>query len=224
MIVLHHLNNSRSQRILWLLEELGVEYELKAYQRDAKTNLAPAQLKLIHPLGRSPVLVDGNNTIPESGAIIEYLLNNYTAPEDSLLSQALDPQGKQEQSFWLHFAEGSFMPPMVTKMVLEKGREKAAPFFVKYIVDKFVDAVMQAYFGPNIKANLEFVERHLQHREWFVGDKLTGADIQMSFPLEAIVAKQGPDAFPAIAAFVNRVHQREAYKSALVKGGKYDYA
>lgn len=224
MLVLHHLNNSRSQRILWLLEELGVDYQLKTYQRDSKTNLAPAQLKLIHPLGKSPLLTDGEKTIAESGAIIEYLLENYV---NSVQASIIGPQNlddKQQQSFWLHFAEGSFMPPLVTKMVLDKGKDKAGPFFIKYIIDKFVDAVMDAYFGPNIKANLEFVERHLQHNEWFVGDLLTGADIQMSFPLEAVVMRQGRDLFPAITAFVDCIHARPAYKKALAKSGQYDYA
>lgn len=221
MLTLHHLNNSRSQRILWMLEELQVEYSIKSYQRDAQTNLAPAQLKLVHPLGKSPVVTDGDATVAESGAIIEYIASQYgslqTLPE-------LDASERQEQSFWIHYAEGSFMPPLVTKMVLEKGRGKAKPFFVKYIVDKFVDAVMAAYFGPNIQANLAFVERHLTDREWFLGDKLSCADFQMSFPLEAIVAKQGKQAFPAIAAFVERVHARPAYQAALKKGGAYDYA
>ena len=221
MLVLHHLNNSRSQRILWLLEELQIDYTLKTYQRDAKTNLAPAQLKLIHPLGKSPIITDGDATIAESGAIIEYIVTQYG--NGRVLSE-LSQAEKQEQSFWLHFAEGSFMPPLVTRMVLDKGKEKAAPFFIKYVVDKFVTAVMDAYFGPNIKSNIEFVERHLSDREWFVGDSLSAADFQMSFPLEAIVAKLGNHAPPAICAFVERVHAREAYQRGLEKGGKYDYA
>jgi glutathione S-transferase len=224
MIVLHHLNNSRSQRILWLLEELGVDYEIKAYQRDKVTNLAPAQLKLIHPLGKSPVLTDGDATIAESGAIIEYLIKTYGGFDTSTLDLNFSVAEEREHSFWLHYSEGSFMPPLVTKMVLEKGKEKATPFFVKYIVDKFVQAVLAAYFGPNIKGNLEFVARHLEGRDWFVGDKLSAADFQMSFPLEAIVARQGRELFPSITAFVDKVHNREAYKTALKKGGQYDYA
>lgn len=224
MLVLHHLNNSRSQRILWLLEEIGVEYELKIYQRDSKTNLAPAQLKLIHPLGKSPLLTDRDTVIAESGAIIEYLLEHYANATEAPVFQSLSVEDNKEQSFWLHFAEGSFMPPLVTKMVLDKGKDKAGPFFIKYIIDKFVDAVMDAYFGPNIKANLEFVERHLQGKEWFLGNNLSGADIQMSFPLEAIIARQGRELFPSITAFVDRVHARPAYKQALIKGGQYDYA
>ncbi|WP_100643500.1 glutathione S-transferase family protein [Alteromonas facilis] len=221
MLVLHHLNNSRSQRILWLLEELEIDYTLKTYQRDAKTNLAPAELKLVHPLGKSPVITDGEATIAESGAIIEYLVTHYGNGE---VLSALTPQQKQEQLFWNHFAEGSFMPPLVTKMVLDKGREKASPFFVRFIVDKFVSAVMDAYFGPNITANIAFVERHLSDKTWFLGDVLSAADFQMSFPLEAIIAKQGKQALPNIAAFVERVQARDAYQRALAKGGRYDYA
>lgn len=221
MLVLHHLNNSRSQRILWLLEELQVDYTLKTYQRDAVTNLAPAQLKLVHPLGRAPVITDGDVTLAESGAIIKYIATQYgNGDVFSELSEA----EKQQLSFWMHFAEGTFMPPLVTKMVLEKGKAKASPFFIKFIVEKFVDAVMNAYFGPNIKANIEYVERHLTSNTWFLGDKLSSADFQMSFPLEAIVARQGKQVFPAITAFVERVHSRDAYKRALQKGGQYDYA
>ena len=221
MLTLHHLNNSRSQRLLWMLEELQVDYSVKHYKRDAQTNLAPAQLKLVHPLGKSPVITDNETAVAESGAIIEYIAKHYGKPD---ILPPLSDAEKQEQSFWLHYSEGSFMPPLVTKMVLDKGRDKAKPFFVKYIVDKFVDAVLAAYFGPNIQANIAFVERHLTGRQWFIGDKLSCADIQMSFPLEAIVARQGKDAFPAIAAFVERVHSRPAYQAALKKCGSYDYA
>ncbi|MBT0586836.1 glutathione S-transferase [Alteromonas oceanisediminis] len=224
MLVLHYLNNSRSQRILWLLEELNVPYELKVYQRDPKTNLAPSQLKLVHPLGKSPVLTDGDATIAESGNIIDYLLQRYSNNASDDVNTHPSDKEKQEHSFWLHYSEGSFMPPLVAKMVLDKGRAKASPFFVKFIVNKFVDAVMDAYFGPNIAANLEYVERHLIDRQWFVGDALGAADFQMSFPLEAVVARQGRDRFPAITAFVDRVHQRPAYKAALKKAPKYDYA
>jgi glutathione S-transferase len=204
-----------------MLEELQVDYSVKHYKRDAQTNLAPAQLKLVHPLGKSPVITDNETAVAESGAIIEYIAKHYGKPD---ILPPLSDTEKQEQSFWLHYSEGSFMPPLVTKMVLDKGRDKAKPFFVKYIVDKFVDAVLAAYFGPNIQANIAFVDRHLTGRQWFVGDKLSCADIQMSFPLEAIVARQGKDAFPAIAAFVERVHSRSAYQAALKKGGSYDYA
>ncbi|WP_343858964.1 glutathione S-transferase [Aliiglaciecola litoralis] len=220
MIVVHHLNNSRSQRILWLLEELGVDYEIKHYKRDAKTNLAPKTLKLIHPLGKSPVITDGDVTVAESGAIIEYLITTYGAqfqPEPQT-------QASRQTSYWLHFAEGTLMPPLVAKLVLDKVRSKASPFFVKMIASKIVDKVMASYYSPIIETNMSYINTHLQNNEWFAGDKLTGADFQMSFPLEASVARGAGKQYPAIAAFVQKVHQREAYKRALNKGGDYDFA
>ncbi|MFT4937181.1 MAG: glutathione S-transferase [Paraglaciecola sp.] len=219
MIVLHHLNNSRSQRILWMLEELGVDYEIKQYQRDAVTNLAPITLKLIHPLGKSPVITDGDVTVAESGAIIEYL--GYTYGKAQLIPE-LGTEAHRNYSYWLHFSEGSLMPPMVAKLVFDKVRAKAKPFFVKMIADKIADKVMGGYFGPNIQANMDYIEAHLEHNQWFAGDTLSGADIQMSFPLEASVAR-GIKQYPNIIAYVQRIHARPAYQRALQKGGKYDY-
>ena len=220
MIVLHHLNNSRSQRILWMLEELGLDYEIEQYQRDAVTNLAPVTLKLIHPLGKSPVITDGEVTVAESGAIIEYLGNTYG---DAKLVPELGTEAHREYTYWLHFAEGSLMPPMVAKLVFDKVRTNAKPFFVKIIANKIADKVMGGYFGPNIQANMEFIEAHLTHNQWFAGDTLSGADIQMSFPLEAS-ASRGVTQYPNITAYVQRIHALPAYKAALLKGGKYDYA
>lgn len=220
MIVVHHLNNSRSQRILWLLEELELDYEIKHYQRDAVTNLAPKTLKLIHPLGKSPVITDGDVTVAESGAIIEYLINTY-GPQ---FVQPANSEQQRQCSYWLHFAEGSLMPPMVAKLVFDKVRANAKPFFVKMIANKIADKVMEGYYSPIIQANMSFIDTHLQHNEWFAGDDLSGADFQMSFPLEATVARGVGKAYPAIEAFVAKIHQRDAYKRALEKGGKYDYA
>lgn len=220
MLVVHHLNNSRSQRILWLLEELGVEYEIKAYQRDATTNLAPTTLKLIHPLGKSPVITDGDITVAESGAIIEYLIERY----GQHLKPAENSQARREYTYWMHFAEGSLMPPMVAKLVFDKVKTKAKPFFVRMLAEKIADKVMEGYYAPITAANMSFIETHLQHNTWFAGDELSGADFQMSFPLEAVVARGAGAQFPAINDFVQRVHQQEAYKRALEKGGQYDYA
>ena len=220
MITLHHLNNSRSQRILWMLEELALPYEIKIYARDAKTNLAPDELKQIHPLGKSPVLTDGDITVAESGAIIEYLAGRY-APH---LIPALNSEAGRQYSYWLHFAEGSLMPPMVAKLVFDKVRAKAKPFFVKIIANKIADKVMAAYFGPNITANLQFVEQHLAKHQWFAGEELSGADFQMSFPLEAAIARGAAMQYPNIQAYVKRIHARAAYQAALQKGGEYAYA
>jgi glutathione S-transferase len=225
MIVLHHLNNSRSQRILWLLEELDLDYEIKSYQRDSVTNLAPNTLTLIHPLGKSPIITDGEVTVAESGAIIEYLMATYYQNKGD--AGLTDPQRSSEEhrqhTYWLHFAEGTLMPPLVAKLVLDKVRTNAKPFFVKAIANKIVDKLMASYYGPIIAKNMDYIESHLSHNSWFAGEQLTGADIQMSFPLEAAVARGNAKQFPHISAFVAKVHARPAYQAALEKGGKYDY-
>ena len=220
MLTLHHLNNSRSQRVLWMLEEIGVPYQIKNYERDAVTNLAPAALKQIHPLGKSPVLTDGAITVAESGAIIEYLALSYAS---TLIPDIYTDSGRQYR-YWLHFAEGTLMPPMIAKLVFDKVRANAKPFFVKLIANKIADKVMGAYFGPNMVANMQFIEQHLAENQWFAGDSLSGADFQMSFPLEAAVARGAAMQYPNILAFVKRVHARPAYQAALVKGGEYAYA
>ncbi|MFT5839930.1 MAG: glutathione S-transferase [Flavobacteriales bacterium] len=229
MIVLHHLNNSRSQRILWLLEELNLEYEVKLYQRDNVTNLAPNTLTLIHPLGKSPVITDGDVTVAESGAIIEYLIGTYYKPDqnDVVHGRLADPvrgnEVHRQYTYWLHFAEGTLMPPLVAKLVLDKVRVNAKPFFVKIIANKIVDKLMASYYGPIIAKNMDYIESHLAHNDWFAGDELTGADIQMSFPLEAAIARGNRKNFPNITQFVEKIHARSSYQAALEKGGKYDY-
>jgi glutathione S-transferase len=220
MITLHHLNNSRSQRVLWLLEELGLQYEIKHYQRDSVTNLAPAELKKIHALGKSPVLTDGVITVAESGAIIEYLALTY----GKTLIPDGDTEAGRQYRYWLHFAEGSLMPPMVAKLVFDKVRLNAKPFFVKMIANKIADKVMGGYFGPNIVANMQFIEQHLANNHWFAGENLTGADFQMSFPLEAAASRGTIGQHPNIVAYVKRIHARPAYQAALLKGGEYAYA
>jgi glutathione S-transferase len=224
MIILHHLNNSRSQRILWLLEELNLEYEVKHYQRDSVTNLAPNTLTLMHPLGKSPILTDGEITVAESGAIIEYLVGTY---HKTIVGQLVDPQRgcevHRQYTYWLHFSEGTLMPPLVAKLVLDRVRTNAKPFFVKAIANKIVDKLMAAYYGPIIAKNMDYIESHLAHNAWFAGEELSGADIQMSFPLEAAVARGNGKNFPNITNFVDKVHARPAYQAALEKGGKYDY-
>ncbi len=221
MIVVHHLENSRSQRILWLLEELELPYEVKRYERDPKTYLAPKSLKDVHPLGKSPVITDGDITLAETGAIVEYLIHTYG--EGRLLPQ---PQtaAYRDYTFWLHYAEGSLMPPMLLKLVFDKIKTSPMPFFVKPIARKIADQTTKAFIGPQIKTHLSFVEDYLKQHEWFAGDQLTGADIQMSFPLEASFARGGGAQYPNIAAYVKRIHARPAYQRALAKGGPYDYA
>jgi glutathione S-transferase len=219
MVIVHHLNNSRSQRILWLLEELRVPYEIKRYQRDPKTMLAPPELRAIHPLGKSPVITDGALTLAESGAIIEYLAATYA--EGKLLPAAGTPE-RLRCSYWLHYAEGSAMPPLLLKLVLNRVRTTPAPFFVKPIARGIADKVDRTFTDPQLKLHLDYLENELGEREWFVGDSLSAADIQLSFPLEAFAARGGlGSSYPHLSAFLKRIHERAAYQRALERGGEY---
>jgi glutathione S-transferase len=222
MITVHHLNNSRSQRILWMLEELGVPYEIQQYKRDPKSMLAPDSLKKIHPLGKSPVITDGDLVIAESGAIIEYLARTYG--KGTMLPKS-GGQAWLDYTYWLHYAEGSLMPPLLMRLVFEKVKTSPMPFFVKPVAKGIANKTNEVFIGPMIKMHLDFVESHLAKNTWFLGDNLSAADIQMSFPLEASVARgiTGKNR-PSIIAWVKRVHARPAYQIALEKGGEYDFA
>ena len=222
MITLHHLNNSRSQRIIWLLEELKLEFVIEFHKRDSKTYLAGDSLKAIHALGKSPVISDDQTgmTLAESGAIIEYLVQTYG-------KHLMPEQGSQaywQYLYWLHFSEGSLMPPMVMNLVLSKMKDSPMPFFVKPIAKTIANQIVKQFSGPNIKRSLEFIEDHLSKNTWFCGDQLTGADVQMSFPLEASAARGMVDQYPNILAYVKRFQALPAYQAALAKGGDYDYA
>ncbi len=220
MLTVHHLNNSRSQRILWLLEELEVEYQLEKYQRDPKTSLAPKSLKAVHPLGRSPLLTTDHGTLAESGAIVEYLIQ--TQGKDSFVTPR-EPAQYQEYLFWLHFAEGSLMPPLVATLVMSKAKEKS-PKLLSPLVRKITDGIMDGYYRPNLEQSVRYVESYLATHDWFSGDGPGGADVQMIFPLEALLARGGGNKWAAISAYVKRIQQRPAYQRALKKGGPYDYA
>ena len=222
MIVVHHLNNSRSQRVLWLLEELGLEYEVKRYQRDPKTMLAPASLKAVHPLGKSPVITDGAHTIAESGAIIDYLVERYG--NGRLIPAAGTPE-KLRWTYWLHFAEGSAMPPLLLKLVFDKVESSPMPFFVKPIARGIAGKVKNSFILPNINSQLAYMEAELENTKWFAGNEFTAADIQMSFPLEAAAMRGGLDErLPKLTAFLQRIHARPGYQRALEIGGPYDFA
>lgn len=218
MITVHHLNNSRSQRILWMLEELTLDYEIKHYQRDAKTMLAPDELIKIHPLGKSPVITDGKNTIAESGNIIDYLGREY--PEGKLRPDELSDAFLQYQ-YWLHFAEGSMMFPLLLMLVMQKIEENSPILFVKPIAKEISRQVNKKFIKPNMVRQLAFVDTHLKINQWFAGKTFSGADIQMSFPLEAAVHRGLCDNFPAIIEYVETIQARPAYKTALEKGGEY---
>jgi glutathione S-transferase len=221
MITLHHLENSRSQRIVWMLEELGLPYQIKRYERDPKTNLAPPELKAVHPLGKSPVITDDAVTMAESGAIIDYLGQRYSAGR---LVPELGTKAHQDYTYWLHYAEGSLMPPLLIRLIFETIRARKMPFLVKPIANRIVNETLRTFVGPQIKTHFDYVESHLKTYQWFAGDDLSGADIQMSFPLEASVARGLGANYPAITAYVKRLHARPAYQRALKAGGDYAYA
>ena len=222
MITVHHLNNSRSQRVLWLLEELGLPYEIKHYQRDAKTMLAPPELLQVHPLGKSPVITDDGVTVAESGAIIEYLVERYGN------GRLVPPAGSPERlrwRYWLHFAEGSAMPPLLMKLVFTTIERTKMPFFIKPIAKGISQKVQGTLVDPNLKRQLDFMEAELTKSEWFAGNEFSAADIQMSFPLEAAAQRAGLDASrPKLMAFLRRIHARPAYQKALERGGPYSFA
>ena len=219
MVVVHHLNNSRSQRVLWLLEELGVPYEVKRYQRDATTMLAPPALKAVHPLGKSPVITDGDVTLAESGAIVEYLAGKYAGGR--LVPAAGTPE-RLRYTYWLHYAEGSAMPPLLMSLIFARVREAPAPFFVKPIARAIADKVMNGFVSPNIKLHLDYMEGELGKYTWFAGNEFSAADVQMSFPLEAAATRGGLNSSrPRLMSFLERIHARPAYQRALEQGGPY---
>jgi len=205
MIVVHHLNDSRSQRVLWLLEELGLPYEIKLYQRDAKTRLAPPELKAVHPLGKAPVITEDGQTVHESGAIVDYLIRHHG--EGQLQPSVGWPEYEAYQQ-WMHYAEGSAMLPLMLKLYVSRLGEAGAP--------------LQSRIDSEIANHLGYVNQALEGREWLVGASLSGADIQMSFVGEA--ARGLRQAYPNIDAWVRRFQARPAYRKALERGGPYALA
>ena len=222
MITVHHLNNSRSQRVLWLLEELGLPYEIRKYERDAQTMLAPPELQKVHPLGKSPVITEGDVTVAESGAIIEYLLERHGKGR---LEPAAGSPERLRFRYWMHFAEGSAMSPLLLKLIFERIKVTPMPFFAKPIARGIANKVLAAMVDPNLKRQLDFMEAELGKSEWFAGSEFSAADIQMSFPVEAAAQRAGLDASrPKLMAYLKRIHARPAYKRALERGGPYSFA
>lgn len=220
MLIVHHLNNSRSQRVLWLLEELGVPYEIKRYERDPKTMLAPPELRAIHPLGKSPVIVDDGQTIAESGAIIEYLVDKYG---QGRFAPAVGTPERLRYTYWMHYAEGSAMPPLLLKLVALCIAGAPMPFFAKPIARKIAATLQSSFIDPQLKLHLGYINKELSTSGWFVGNDFSAADVQMSFPLEAATARGGMEGqIPAVVDFLKRVHARPAYQRALERGGKYE--
>jgi glutathione S-transferase len=218
MITVHHLNNSRSQRVLWMLEELGAPYEVKRYQRDPKTMLAPPELRKVHPLGKSPVITDGAVTLAESGAILEYLVEHHGQGRFVPPAQA----DRLRYRYWMHYAEGSAMPPLLLKLVFNRLEKSPAPFFVRPLLRQIAGRVKSSFIEPQITLHLDYLEGELGKTAWFAGDEFTAADVQMSFPIEAAASRGGLDARrPRLMAFLDRIHARPAYRRALERGGKF---
>jgi glutathione S-transferase len=207
MLTLHHLNDSRSQRILWLLEELGLPFEMKRYQRDAKTRLAPPELTAVHPLGKSPVITDGDVTIAESGAIVDYIIRTYGK---GTMMPAVGSADYEAYNEWLHYSEGSAMLPLMLNLYVSRLKEAGAPLHPR------IDSEMKNHLG--------YVDGALKGREFFVGKSLTGADIQMSFvgEMAKVFDKIGP--YPNLAGWLSRMHARPAFRRSIEKGGAYRFA
>ncbi len=224
MIKVHHLDHSRSLRVLWMLEELGLPYQVVNYQRDPKTWLAPQALREIHPLGKSPVLQDDALVLAESGAILDYLADRYDSGRQ--LSPELLPAQASERvryRYWMHYAEGSAMPPLLMSLVFARVRKAPMPFFARPIARSIVDKVMKGFVGPQLKLHLDWMERELGQSPWFAGERFTAADIQMSFPIQAAASRAGSMAnYPKLQAFLQRIEQRPAYQRASGRGGALD--
>ena len=214
MLTVHHLNNSRSQRVLWLLEELEVPYELVKYQRDPRTDLAPPELQKIHPLGKSPVVTDNGQTIAESGAILEYIVETYG---NGRMAPARGTPDFLRYRYFLHYAEGSLMPFLLLRLIMNRIRK--APLLVRPIAKAIAGKVDGAFVSPNLARHIAFLDGELATREWFAG-ALSAADCQMLYPMEAI-ASRVPDAPARIKQWVERAHARPAFQRALEKGGPY---
>ena len=207
MITLHHLNDSRSQRILWLFEELGIPYEMKKYQRNAETRLAPPELKLVHPLGKSPVITDGDLTIAESGAIVDYVIRHHG--RGAMMPQ-VGSRDYEAYNEWLHYSEGSAMLPLLLNLYVGRLKEAGAPLHPR------IDSELANHLG--------YVDGALKGREFFVGSTLTGADIQMSFVGEMAKVFDRLGSYPNLAGWLSRMHARPAFQRSVEKGGAYRFA
>ena len=215
MITVHHLERSRSQRVLWLLEELGVPYELKEYKRDPRTLRAPSALREVHPLGKSPIVTDGELTLAESGAILDYLVDRYGGGK---LRPAPGTAERIRYDYWLHYAEGSAMPPLLLTLVFSEVKKKA-PWPIRPIARAIADKVLSEAVRPQLALHFDWIERELGKSTWFAGEELTAADIQMSYPLEAHAERGDGADRPRLEAWLERVRARPAYKRAIERGG-----
>lgn len=220
MITVHHLENSRSQRVVWLLEELGQTYEIKRYARDAGTLRAPAELRAVHPLGKAPVLEHDGRVIAESGAITEYLVDTFdTSRTLSPRSTAPDDSERMAWRYWLHYAEGSLMTPLLLTLVFNRIRAAPMPFFAKPVARSIADKALATVAHPQLALHLDFIEHSLLQSRWFAGERFTAADIQMSYPIEAASMRAASHDRPKLAAFLERIRERPAYQRAIERIG-----
>ena len=220
MITVHHLENSRSQRVLWLLEELGLEYDVIRYQRDPKTLLAPPALRAIHPLGKSPVVVDDGDVLAESGAIIETLVERHDA------AHALAPPPASRERlrwrYWLHYAEGSAMPPLLLALVFSRITKAPMPFFARPVARGIAAQALDGFIRPQLELHAKYLEGELATADWFCGSGFSAADVQMSFPVEALATRLGLDACPRLQDWLQHCRARPAWQRALARGGPYE--
>mgnify|MGYP001801364583 CR=1 FL=1 len=220
-MIVHHLEDSRSQRVLWLLEELGVPYEVERYDRDPVTSLAPPELYKVHPLGKSPIVTQDDITVAETGAIFEFILDTHDASHQ--LKPQAGTQVGRDYTYWLHYAEGSAMTNLLLKLVFSRLPERA-PRLARPIVKRVSSAAETGFIDPRIEEHMIWWEQSLARTGYFVGDELTAADIMMSFPLEAAASRTDLSLFSNIRGFLEKIHQRPAYQAALERGGPYAYA
>ncbi|HTN49783.1 MAG TPA: glutathione S-transferase [Burkholderiaceae bacterium] len=223
MLTVHHLETSRSQRVLWLLEELGIEYKLKVYKRHPRTRLAPPELRRVHPLGKSPVITEGDEVVAESGAILEYLAEVHgdrARGELARLQPAVGTAAHRQCRYWMHYAEGSLMNWLLMKLVFVAMPKQRMPFFARPVARAISATVQAQLIDPNLSAASEFIDAHLKQNPWFAGDALTLADFQMSYPIEALLTRGGSEhRIPHVTAYHQRIVVRPAYQRALAKGG-----
>jgi glutathione S-transferase len=222
-LTVHHLENSRSQRVLWLLEELEVPYAIERYTRDPVTLRAPPALRKLHPLGKSPVVVlEDGSVLAESGAVLETLVDRYG---EGRLRPAAGTAAERRYRYFMHYAEGSLMPPLLVRLIVERLRRAPLPFFVRPVAKGIAGKIDETFTTPELTQHVAFLEAELAERPWLVGDELTAADVQMSFPLAALVARSRTAlVHPRITALVERMHARPAFGRALERGGPYDLA
>ncbi|MEZ5921436.1 MAG: glutathione S-transferase [Parvularculaceae bacterium] len=222
MITVHHLENSRSQRVLWLLEELGVDYEVRRYERDKKTNLAPKALTKIHPLGKSPVVEDDGVIYAETGAIIEHLVD---AHGRGRLAPTAGSDDYRRYKYWMHAAEGSYMPPLLLALFVDRIENAPMPFFAKPVAKRLAKGIKDGYLDQTTNALFGYLDDQLASDEWLAGNEFSAADIIMSFPVEAALTRVGvAQKSRNLKQYAERLHSRPAYQRALEKGGPYAYA